>query len=203
MVHVCYASRAVASWRVCGRFKVRLLTHEANLLRSTHQRCSIQHSVAWSAQKRPPLSDVAPPTGKKKTRGKLKPELLAPEGVRDFAASGADMVLHLHAVLKPRLVADGLVKIYERIERPLLPVRPSCCACHWCGLCDCVRDRDRRRDGEGCLSGRCALPLAVAVRLCRQSLSSHNMFGHRTNDLVTSDAFETGAGAHGSDGSRC
>ncbi|HEV7417984.1 MAG TPA: DNA polymerase I, partial [Tianweitania sediminis] len=42
---------------------------------------------------------------------------------RATAAAGeqADMALRLWAVLKPRLVAQGLVSIYERLERPLIP----------------------------------------------------------------------------------
>lgn len=43
---------------------------------------------------------------------------------RATAAAGeqADLVLRLWSILKPRLVAEGLVSIYERLERPLLPV---------------------------------------------------------------------------------
>jgi len=37
------------------------------------------------------------------------------------AAEQADLALRLWAILKPRLVAQGLVSIYERLERPLLP----------------------------------------------------------------------------------
>ena len=40
----------------------------------------------------------------------------------DYAAEDADITLRLHAVLKPRLVAEHLVTVYETIERPLVPI---------------------------------------------------------------------------------
>ncbi len=40
----------------------------------------------------------------------------------DYAAEDADITLRLWMVLKPRLVADGMTSVYERLERPLLPV---------------------------------------------------------------------------------
>ncbi|MGN6548939.1 MAG: DNA polymerase I [Pararhizobium sp.] len=39
-----------------------------------------------------------------------------------YAAERAEVVLRLWLALKPRLVADGLVSVYERLERPLVPV---------------------------------------------------------------------------------
>lgn len=39
-----------------------------------------------------------------------------------YAAEDADVTLRLWMVLKPRLAADCLVSVYERLERPLLPV---------------------------------------------------------------------------------
>lgn len=44
------------------------------------------------------------------------------EKVTEYAAEDADVTLRLWEVLKPRLVADGLVHVYERLERPLVPV---------------------------------------------------------------------------------
>ena len=41
---------------------------------------------------------------------------------RDYAAEDADVTLRLHRLLKPRLVAEHLVRVYETIERPLVPV---------------------------------------------------------------------------------
>jgi len=39
-----------------------------------------------------------------------------------YAAEDADVTLRLWRVLKPRLVAKGLASVYERLERPLVPV---------------------------------------------------------------------------------
>jgi len=39
-----------------------------------------------------------------------------------YAAEDADVTLRLWHVLKPRLVSDGMVSVYERLERPLAPV---------------------------------------------------------------------------------
>ncbi len=39
-----------------------------------------------------------------------------------YAAEDADVTLRLWRVLKPRLAADGLASVYERLERPLVPV---------------------------------------------------------------------------------
>lgn len=39
-----------------------------------------------------------------------------------YAAEDADVTLRLWMVLKPRLVAEKLTRIYERLERPLVPV---------------------------------------------------------------------------------
>ncbi|WP_336744478.1 DNA polymerase I [Aureimonas altamirensis] len=44
------------------------------------------------------------------------------EKVTEYAAEDADVTLRLWEVLKPRLVADGLLHVYERLERPLVPV---------------------------------------------------------------------------------
>ncbi len=44
------------------------------------------------------------------------------EAARDYAAEDADVTLRLHRVLKPRLVAERMVTVYETIERPLIPV---------------------------------------------------------------------------------
>ncbi|EJF98210.1 DNA polymerase I [Bartonella vinsonii subsp. arupensis Pm136co] len=39
-----------------------------------------------------------------------------------YAAEDADVTLHLWKVLKPQLVARGMTKIYERLDRPLIEV---------------------------------------------------------------------------------
>ena len=42
--------------------------------------------------------------------------------VTEYAAEDADVTLRLWRVLKPRLVAEGLASVYERLEKPLVPV---------------------------------------------------------------------------------
>ncbi|MBM3536786.1 MAG: DNA polymerase I [Alphaproteobacteria bacterium] len=44
------------------------------------------------------------------------------EKARDYAAEDADVTLCLHTVLKPLLVSERLVSVYEGIERPLIPI---------------------------------------------------------------------------------
>ncbi|EME70409.1 DNA polymerase I, partial [Paramagnetospirillum caucaseum] len=39
-----------------------------------------------------------------------------------YAAEDADMTLRLHAALKPRLLSERMVCVYETLERPLVPV---------------------------------------------------------------------------------
>ena len=40
----------------------------------------------------------------------------------DYAAEDAEVTLRLHQALKPRLLAERLVTVYETLERPLVPV---------------------------------------------------------------------------------
>ena len=40
----------------------------------------------------------------------------------DYAAEDADMTLRLHGILKPRLATEHMARVYETIERPLVPV---------------------------------------------------------------------------------
>jgi len=44
------------------------------------------------------------------------------EKATQYAAEDADVTLRLWQVLKPRLVAEGMVDVYERLERPLIDV---------------------------------------------------------------------------------
>jgi DNA polymerase-1 len=44
------------------------------------------------------------------------------EKALDYAAEDADVTLRLWHILKPRLVAEKMVSVYENIERPLIPV---------------------------------------------------------------------------------
>ena len=55
-------------------------------------------------------------------RGKVSVEAVSPDALRDTAAAHADLSLRLHRVIRPRLVADRLTTVYERIERPLIAV---------------------------------------------------------------------------------
>jgi DNA polymerase-1 len=41
---------------------------------------------------------------------------------RDYAAEDADVTLRLHHALRPQLLAERLVTVYETIDRPLVPV---------------------------------------------------------------------------------
>ncbi|MBO3758539.1 DNA polymerase I [Ciceribacter sp. L1K22] len=49
-------------------------------------------------------------------------DLVDIEKATAYAAEDADVTLRLWMVLKPKLVADGLMRVYERLERPLVPV---------------------------------------------------------------------------------
>lgn len=40
----------------------------------------------------------------------------------DYAAEDAEITLRLHQILKPRLIHEHMVRVYEDIERPLIPV---------------------------------------------------------------------------------
>ncbi len=55
-------------------------------------------------------------------KGQVTFDLVALDRARDYAAEDADVTLRLHRLLKPRLVADHLVTLYETVERPLIPV---------------------------------------------------------------------------------
>ena len=63
------------------------------------------------------FSEVAG-TGKSKTTFDCVP---LPEATR-YSAEDADVTLRLHALLKPQLLAEGKVAVYETLERPLVPV---------------------------------------------------------------------------------
>jgi len=49
-------------------------------------------------------------------------DLVDIERATTYSTEGADIALRLWHILKPRLAADGLVSVYERLERPLVPV---------------------------------------------------------------------------------
>jgi DNA polymerase-1 len=47
---------------------------------------------------------------------------LAPEAALDYAAEDADITLRLWQLFKPRLGAEQVASVYERLERPLIPI---------------------------------------------------------------------------------
>jgi len=47
---------------------------------------------------------------------------VALDKARDYAAEDADVTVRLHALLKPRLVPERMVTVYETLERALIPV---------------------------------------------------------------------------------
>ena len=55
-------------------------------------------------------------------RNKVSVDAVSPEALRDTAAAHADLALRLHRIIRPRLVADRLTTVFERIERPLIAV---------------------------------------------------------------------------------
>jgi len=49
-------------------------------------------------------------------------DYVALDKARDYAAEDADVTLRLHHALKPQLLAERLVTVYQTIDRPLVPV---------------------------------------------------------------------------------
>ena len=49
-------------------------------------------------------------------------DLVPLDKARDYAAEDADVTFRLHQILKPRLVGEHMVTVYETIERPLIAV---------------------------------------------------------------------------------
>lgn len=74
-------------------------------------------SERWLGHKPIAYKDVAG-TGK----NAITFDMVDLEKATAYAGEDADVTLRLWQVLKPRLVADGLVSVYERLERPLVPV---------------------------------------------------------------------------------
>ncbi|MGN7294418.1 DNA polymerase I [Rhizobium sp. SAFR-030] len=71
----------------------------------------------WLGHTPIPLKEVA---GSGKSAVKL--DLVDIDKATTYAAEDADLTLRLWLVLKPRLAAEGLTRVYERLERPLVPV---------------------------------------------------------------------------------
>lgn len=74
-------------------------------------------SDRWLGHKPVPYKEVA---GSGKSA--ITFDLVDIEKATIYAAEDADITLRLWHVLKPRLVADGLASVYERLERPLVKV---------------------------------------------------------------------------------
>ncbi|WP_274423622.1 DNA polymerase I [Chelativorans sp. YIM 93263] len=55
-------------------------------------------------------------------RSKITFDMVDLKRATDYAAEDADVTLRLWKVLKPRLAANGLVSVYERLERPMISV---------------------------------------------------------------------------------
>ena len=55
-------------------------------------------------------------------KAKVTFDLVGLDKALDYAAEDADITGRLHRVLKPRLVRDHMVGVYETLERPLVPV---------------------------------------------------------------------------------
>ena len=50
---------------------------------------------------------------------------ISPEAALDYAAEDADITLRLWQMFRPRLAAEGVSSVYERLERPLIPILAS------------------------------------------------------------------------------
>ena len=55
-------------------------------------------------------------------KAKVTFDLVPIDKASAYAAEDADVTLRLWRVLKPRLAAEGMTTVYERLERPLVPV---------------------------------------------------------------------------------
>ncbi|MBM3509049.1 MAG: DNA polymerase I [Alphaproteobacteria bacterium] len=55
-------------------------------------------------------------------KGQLGPAQVPLDRALAYMAEGADCMLRLHDALKPKLVVERLVAVYETLERPLIPV---------------------------------------------------------------------------------
>ncbi len=55
-------------------------------------------------------------------KGQITFDRVPLDKARDYAAEDADITLRLHRALKPRLLAEHMVSVYETMERPLVPI---------------------------------------------------------------------------------
>lgn len=92
-----------------------LLSYVVDAGRSKHGMDAL--SDRWLGHEPIAFKDIAG-TGKKQ----ITFDRIDLETATKYAAEDADITLRLWQVLKPRLIADGLASVYERLERPLVPV---------------------------------------------------------------------------------
>ena len=74
-------------------------------------------SIRWLGHAPVPFKEVAG-TGKKQVTFDRVPIDRATE----YAAEDADVTLRLHRVLSAHMVASGMARVYERLDRPMVPV---------------------------------------------------------------------------------
>ena len=55
-------------------------------------------------------------------KAKVTFDMVPLDSALDYAAEDADITGRLHKILKPQLVGDQMVKVYETLERPLVPI---------------------------------------------------------------------------------
>ena len=60
-----------------------------------------------------------------KGRSRFPSGSISPEAALDYAAEDADSTLRLWQMFRPRLAAEGVSSVYERLERPLIPILAS------------------------------------------------------------------------------
>jgi DNA polymerase-1 len=111
-------------WLVMKRHGIVIATFDDTMLMSyvldgggntTHGMDSL--SERWLGHKPVAYKDV---TGSGKSS--ITFDMVEIDKATNYAAEDADITLRLWLVLKPRLVARGLMRVYERLERPLVPV---------------------------------------------------------------------------------
>jgi DNA polymerase-1 len=111
-------------WLVMKRHGVVISTFDDTMLMSyvldgggntTHGMDSL--SERWLGHKPVAYKDV---TGSGKSA--ITFDMVEIDKATNYAAEDADITLRLWLVLKPRLAAKGLTRVYERLERPLVPV---------------------------------------------------------------------------------
>ncbi|SIQ76355.1 DNA polymerase I [Rhizobium sp. RU20A] len=100
---------------VAGFDDTMLLSYVLDAGATTHGMDTL--SERWLGHKPIAYKDVAG-SGK----GAVTFDLVEIDRATAYAAEDADVTLRLWHILKPRLAANGLVSVYERLERPLVPV---------------------------------------------------------------------------------